>query len=1167
MSSTSLRQISGDALYALAVVLSLPPDSLETTGRHKARPSSSWCAEQGARIPGLPRCLLIPHIPHLSVKVSQVAKRVIIAASGGADTVAAKAASKGIRLDAVLHPCATPTALCQAHRGLHPALVREMFFYLTREVADHADWIRRHPQHDFEDEDSDVCHSRHVHDWGLRMIGISALWCTKHTFRALEKGRQTTVKGIRLPGSSSSSSYSKTALGSSAASMSTSTSSTKAYTHIRSSMRMPHLEYPCEACILAAVGARSQTLIDLRASMLSRMAEEQHDKQRRDKKKGISAKKSAKSYRPRDPNLLALIDTYINVMGKEFGEETAMEIRSRSEDLAEMLLSVRVCDSRRRRHRARDVKKLKALGQPTKHVRERLPPRLVTKHGHRLPLPLLPLDCDLWEHYNESVVGEHAPSPGSVYGGVDPRASQQSGEEEEDEQYYVVQDGEEEDDDHEEEYEEEEEEDQTPEVPIHHPQPKLPSVMTSDFMAHLGYDEYFAQAKPTPEWEEDYRRNVLESQTVFESEVSARPREDDEASYVTISVYTEMPASQASTRMTSGRRAAANAAARLSPIPGTLTSSKRAVSAVSSVSSRSQSQSQRSVSSVSARSTSTRGLSQLPDRPSAPTPTAKPRSYPHPPSSSTYSQKTITAAPTKTTTKTTKTKPAFSTIHSETSASSSRVSASASPSPSLRLSRPTASSSSSSVSSLAISRRPVGSTYSSSSSTRSRTSTTATPTPSTPASRMAAARAAAPRTPRTGGGAAIPASTVFVPLKSGRTPTSAESYVAMQATLDANRSRTTLAPALAPAPARAPASTPSTSTRTASTSSKTSTKSSRTTAPATAPSTSSSTVTGLSRFSQPPVSDYKPSSRAQKSAVPKPLFSDPSKRAPGLSSSSRAPSSRAPSSRALTTSSSSTTTPFPETTVTAQFKTPTETITVYTPFIWSQPPPSDVNTANGPRRRLDAVYPTAGTNDDGDVFDDNASACSIVPDDSISVVATKLYEEERDNEARRQYQLQAEYERRRMQRQVINENQSTPTPKGRSGRGLQQQQQPAMSGRNLNHYNPSSSRRPPQAQAPVRAPLHAPLPLSQRQPHPQAHMAPPRPPIRQPMRPRMEAQNQNKPLPHTPVDIKGKKPVSQRLPPTSRSHAQAQWMDQTMNQMMDRPVSNTTQCTEWPKVM
>lgn len=243
--------------------------------------------------------------------------------------------------------------------------------------------------------------------------------------------------------------------------------------------------------------------------------------------------------------------------------------------------------------------------------------------------------------------------------------------------------------------------------------------------------------------------------------------------------------------------------------------------------------------------------------------------------------------------------------------------------------------------------------------------------------------------------------------------------------------------------------------------------------------------------------------------------------------------------------------------MTAKFKTPTETITVYTPkpFIWSQPPPSVVNTANGPRRRADTVY----GGHDGDVFDDNASACSITPDDSISVVATKLYEEERDNAARRQYQLQAEYERRRIQRQVMNENQATPTPKGRRA------QPSAMSGRNLSHYNPSSSRRPPHAQAPVRgAPLRAPLPLSQRQPHPQAQMAAaPPPPIRLPMRPRMEAQNQNKPLPHTPVDIKGKKPVSQRLPPTSRSHAQAQRMDQ----MVDRPVSNTTQCTEWPKVL
>ncbi|CAK7215563.1 hypothetical protein SBRCBS47491_002523 [Sporothrix bragantina] len=732
---TPLRQISEDAIHALAVVLSLPPDQLKRIGtHHRAKPAASWLSEQESRIPGLPNCLLIPQIPHLSVKVAQVAKRVIIAASGGADTLAAKAAVKGINVDAILHPCATPTVLCPAHRGLHPTVIREIFFYLSREVADHADFVRRHPC-DENTSHTDKCsrQSRDVYDWGLRMIGISALWCTPHTFRALEKGRQTSVPGYRLPQRKAQPACSSAA----------SSALPVPAPHIRVHMRLPHLEFPCEACVLAAVGARSQNLIDLRASLLSRMGLDGQEKVRRAKHKGEKCTSLSNDRPDRYPNLWALIESYVDVLGLEYGEKIAAEIRERSVNLAKLLLRARTCESRRQRHHARDVKRLRSAGKSTKKIAEKRPPRMVTNRGHRLPLPLVPLDHDLWAYYNESVVGENQQGP------MDCEVSN-GNPEDQDRLYFVVQDSQETIPQEEEEENEEQHEEELQE-----------NSMEGEPEEDLEYDAFVeeyqdeapvAETSPIPDWEEDYIRDVLESQTVLSADYDRPPArcenydDDDTSSYVTISVHTNVSSNIGSR---DGLPTPSTTRSAVSSISGTSTATKASQSSSDSVTQRSTASSARS-SAFSARSYASSTRSSQSGRTVRPT-SAAPRSRsPSPPPSQ----------------------------------------VSSSPPPSSVYSQPVPASQASFKSSVssALSRSRVSSTASTS---------TARPVPSTTSSRPSVARSTTSSVSRsrssavsassaTSSKASKVPSTAFVPSSSGRKASSAKSYVALQADLEAS---------------------------------------------------------------------------------------------------------------------------------------------------------------------------------------------------------------------------------------------------------------------------------------------------------------------------------------------------------------------------------------------
>ncbi|CAK7217835.1 hypothetical protein SCUCBS95973_003281 [Sporothrix curviconia] len=1110
---TPLRQLSDDAIHALAVVLSLSPDRLEHTGKHhRAKPAASWLSEQEARITGLPNCLQIPSIPHMSVKVAQVAKRVIIAASGGADTLAAKAAIKGISVDAILHPCATPTVLCPAHRGLHPTVVREIFYYLSREVADHADLVRRHP-HGEGTSHTDDCsrQSRDAHDWGLRMIGISALWCTPHTFRALEKGRQASVPGYRLPrahkhsndiGSCSSSigsvigsiSSSRPTTSSSATSPSSATTATTTTTtttttvpapHIRAHMRLPHLEFPCEACVLAAVGARSQNLIDLRASMLSRMALEKQEAMRRAKNKGKPVPST--EHPERYPNLWALVDAYINVLGMEYGEEIAHEIRLRSVTLGQTLFRARLCENRRQRRHAREIRRRRSAGKSTRKIAEKRPPRMVTNRGHRLPLPLVPLDYDLWAYYNESVVGENQqPVNSEVPNGSSDNNNDNDNDNDNDNGnkngysfedaerlYFVVQDSQ--DDISQEEEGEGELED------------------------GLDYDAYTgkiqdaasgAKSAPIPDWEEDYIRNIFESQTVF-SDVYDRPParcenhdEDDASSYVTISVHTEMPLSQASANSQPGTRSGPSKMQRaLSTVPGTpitpgaprsTTGSDTQRSSASSIYSSRSGQTPRPISAAPAAATASDASAA---RSHAPFPVPS-EVYPPAPSSSVYSQPVAANQSRPRVSRATQ-----ATCRANVSSTSSRYRASSTVSTSTT--RPSTTSTASSRPPMA---RPTASSFSRSVASRSAASAAST-TPS--------------KAP----------STAFVPPSTSRIPASAKSYVALQAELEAsfsaesssssNGSRTNGSATLS-RESRSTTNTSATSRSSPSRASSQASQASRMTRATATKSTrplaaTATTMHGLGRnLAMPKTTPYKaPSmaysvSLAQHSAVPTPLAPNMGQRsstkagasgpvppsgspsgstprsasatpprslppvqpstAPSTSSSQKskwparppapAPAPR-PSARTAYTAHTAPTAPAtpppkallpppPPRIVKSNRRAAAWAASAPSTFSWCEPSPSVAPSLAG-------LVEAQGPND---------TDCLVLPEDSISVVATQRFMAEVDEDARREMEIR---EMKEMKERVAREKKETKEKK------VENKEVPI---RNLNHYQPSTSRQP-----------------------------------------------------------------------------------------------------------
>lgn len=387
----SLYDIAHEDLAAFAQMLSLPTSSMEPTYQpDTVRPSGSWLAAQAMLVDQLPEGLLWRNSPRKwALRASQIAKKVAMGMSGAGEALAAAAAAQeGVHMEAHQQSRKAPTVLCPAHEKLNPILVRQMFHYLTREAADCADPVRRHARHRQKkpshshrhhhrrlDDGGEACRSRVLRDWGNRLLGLCALWCDQETFAELEQGTLGCRRSRRRFGR-------------------TPRSRGVAVRRLQYRQRMPHLALPCEVCVLAAVAAQSSALIDLHASMLSRLALEDYGWER-EARKGRHVDTAATQ---QNPHLWAVVQAWIDA----FGPDEAAEIRRRGEALARDLFLVRRCEWQRRRRLDQEMH-----GRHHRHIHPRYhtggdcndhscPARMATKYGHRLPLPFLALGEDSW---------------------------------------------------------------------------------------------------------------------------------------------------------------------------------------------------------------------------------------------------------------------------------------------------------------------------------------------------------------------------------------------------------------------------------------------------------------------------------------------------------------------------------------------------------------------------------------------------------------------------------------------------------------------------------------------------------------------------------------------------------------------------------------------------
>jgi hypothetical protein len=228
----------------------------------------------------------------------------------------------------------TPTVLCKAHKALNPRLIRQVFAHVAREVGAHADRIREHGGDMADDA---------VRAWGDRLFGVSALWIPPETFRF--------IVGKHFP----------------------------------QQMALPHLRRTCEACILAAIGARAQTLSDLRAAIISRHTCELHEARARDERR---AARCAEQGRPRPRHLEVdrvarpVVWHMVNSWVGAFGGPNAMVLRGESNELGEKLAEIRIYERKLRRATERQLRAQGHRGWPKDGEK---PARMKTRRGHYMP--------------------------------------------------------------------------------------------------------------------------------------------------------------------------------------------------------------------------------------------------------------------------------------------------------------------------------------------------------------------------------------------------------------------------------------------------------------------------------------------------------------------------------------------------------------------------------------------------------------------------------------------------------------------------------------------------------------------------------------------------------------------------------------------------------------
>lgn len=191
-----------------------------------------------------------------------------------------------VRLSESYAPEALPAAaeLCSAHRGLHPWVVRGVFGLVAGEVTVRCDRLRRYVSQNAEEKGE----KSEIMEVVERVLGVlssvNALWLDEEHFTTLF-GKQAGLW-----------------------------------------RKLRQVESGCEACILAAVGARGEVLVALRASLLART-------------------------RGREPRLLRVVESWIGWF-EEGGRDVLMR---ESEGMAGVVRGA-MRERRRRRRREKGVK-------------------------------------------------------------------------------------------------------------------------------------------------------------------------------------------------------------------------------------------------------------------------------------------------------------------------------------------------------------------------------------------------------------------------------------------------------------------------------------------------------------------------------------------------------------------------------------------------------------------------------------------------------------------------------------------------------------------------------------------------------------------------------------------------------------------------------------------
>ncbi len=228
-----------------------------------------------------------------------------------------------------------PVMLCSAHQGLNPVLIHQLFVHISREVT-HADRLWQH-EHLLTSE---------LRSWAMRMMGVCALWSHNKVFHLVARSN---------------------------------------FPRYHDELKLPHLVYPCEACVLSVIGAREQILCDLRASLLSRMYAEERRAMAKERSAWVREGKRPEDWNPTPdrvygyghPVAWKFVEAWIKHL-RPSDEEYMASINTQTENLGWAILTLREFEDECY-FQAKTERYENGLSPQNRK------PYKLTKHGHQMP--------------------------------------------------------------------------------------------------------------------------------------------------------------------------------------------------------------------------------------------------------------------------------------------------------------------------------------------------------------------------------------------------------------------------------------------------------------------------------------------------------------------------------------------------------------------------------------------------------------------------------------------------------------------------------------------------------------------------------------------------------------------------------------------------------------